>query len=89
MMVLTGVFQSYVYQSEVIGIRTKNEPGRLHQILAVLAANKVNIENAYQTLEKNGHAIILIEPTARDLERAKAALADKCDLLTDLIDIGG
>lgn len=83
LVVLTGVYHTYAYASEVIAIRTKNVPGSLYEILSELLQAKVNIETAYQTLDDQGQAIIVIEPRGDDMERAKAAVADRHDLIQD------
>jgi len=75
--VLTGVFHTYAYESEVIAIRTKNAPGSLYEILSQLSLHKINIESAYQTLHPAGEAIIVIEPNQNDLQRAKDTLGSE------------
>ena len=81
--VLTGVYHTYAYESEVIAIRRKNVPGSLYEIMSELSICKVNIENAYQTLNSRGEAIIIVEPSQQDLQRAKGAVSDSQDLISD------
>lgn len=83
LVVLKGIYHTYVYESEVIAIRTENVPGSLYEILSRLLAQKINIETAYQTLGPNGGAIIVLEPVQNDMERAKAAVAGSPGLIDD------
>ena len=81
--VLTGVFQNYAYESEIIAIKTLNKPGSLHDVMSQLAAAKVNVENAYQTLDYQGSAIIVIEPSQSQVGLARSTLAGKHNLIDD------
>lgn len=83
LVVLKGVYQTYAYASEVIAIRAETVPGSLYDILSQLLLHKVNIETAYQTLDKQGRVIIVIEPSQSDMERAKEAVAGRHDLIED------
>lgn len=82
--VLTGVYHTYAYGSEVLALRTQNVPGSLHEIMSQLSASRINVENAYQTLNSKGEAIIILEPSQHDLVRAKEAFTGSYDLISDL-----
>jgi hypothetical protein len=83
LMVLTGKYHNYAFASEVLAFRTRNAPGQLYEILSALSKAEVNIDTAYQTLDGQGKAIIVIEPSRNDMQRAKDAVADRDDKIND------
>jgi hypothetical protein len=83
LLVLNGAYGCFAYASEVIAFQAKNASDALFEIFTTLLLAKVNIEAAYQSLGPLGQLITILEPSANDLERAKAAVADRDDLISD------
>jgi hypothetical protein len=88
LVVLKGHYGTSAYTSEVIAIRTKDVPGSLYAILSHLFVHKINIETAYQTLDAREGAIIIIEPSRSDMDRAKEAFVGWPGLIEDFSEIG-
>jgi hypothetical protein len=81
---LTEALGNYVYESEVIAVRTPHVPGSLSPILQALYQADVNVENAYQTLDGKGNAIIIIEPSQSTLATASTTLRENSyDVISD------
>jgi len=80
---LTPSLRNYVYESDVIAVRTPHAPGALFPILQALHLAGVNIENAYQTLDGKGNAIIIIEPSQSTLAAASTTLRNSYDVISD------
>ena len=45
---------------EIVAVEMKDQPGGLHDVLAHLAGQGINIENAYGTVLREGNSAILI-----------------------------
>jgi len=80
---LAGAFGDKAFENNVIAVRMGHIAGALAPILAVLAENGHNIENAYQTVDKHNRAVVIIELSAGQVEAAKILLCDRFDLLED------
>ena len=58
---------------DVLAIEVRDKPGGLHEVVALLAKNDVNVENASGfVIESKQRAVLLIE--VKDRERAQAIL---------------
>lgn len=86
---LSAKYKNFVFESEVIAIRAEHQPGSLARILSIFKDYGININNAYQTINKDGMAIIIIEPDPTDLSKIPNLPKEDLEIVNSFEDLNG